>query len=237
MKISLIEPQLLSAQEQMDEDAKLLKALNPKGDPLIRFYKWKSPSVTYGHFTKPFDFLNPKGLEKWGIDCGKRITGGGITLHFSDLAFAFFMPKDHPHFSENTLENYAFVNKVVAKALAFKCPFDQLHFYQGDSANKNEDAFYFCMGKATKYDLLYKEQKIAGAAQRKTLNGYLHHGSIALAQPDPHLLEDILIKGSNLKDLILQNHFYFLKSHKDTQALEELREEIKRELIKAFEAV
>ena len=46
------------------------------------------------------------------------------------------------------------------------------------------------MAKPTQYDIVYKGKKIAGAAQRKKTQGYLHQGTISLAAPQIDLLQE-----------------------------------------------
>jgi lipoate-protein ligase A len=41
-----------------------------------------------------------------------------------------------------------------------------------------------CFERAVRYDLMIRNQKIAGAAQRRTRDGLLHQGSIQLANSD-----------------------------------------------------
>ena len=55
-----------------------------------------------------------------------------------------------------------------------------------------QDADYFCMAKPTIYDVVYQGRKIAGAAQRRRKNGYLHQGTISLAFPQMGLLNEVL---------------------------------------------
>ena len=50
----------------------------------------------------------------------------------------------------------------------------------------------FCMAKPTRYDVVYKGRKIAGAAQRRQKQGYLHQGTISLAAPHFELMRSLL---------------------------------------------
>ncbi len=234
MKISIIHSKTASAQKQMETDEKIFKELDPSGLPVLRHYDWERDSITYGVFAKPNELFNYKGIEKYNIDLARRITGGGATLHFLDLAFSFFLPKKHPNFSENTLENYAWVNSLVAKALSKWLPEEDLLYAQKEDTSKPADPLFFCMAKLTQYDVLYKGKKIAGAAQRRKANGLLHHGSIAIAQPNPDVLADIL-KNRKVINNILTFHHGFIDNHTNQSELGRWRAQIREQLNRVFE--
>jgi len=107
-----------SAEENMLLDAELLDGLDPHASPILHFYDWEGDSATYGYFVKPSDFLNLEEAKKRGLQLAKRPTGGGIVFHIWDLAFSVLIPAGHPHFSEKTLDNYAFVNDAVLAAVS-----------------------------------------------------------------------------------------------------------------------
>lgn len=236
MKFFIEDTQIASATENMEKDKNLLNNLDPNGIPILHLYKWSSDSVTYGHFAKKEDLLDLNGLEKYKIDAARRVTGGGVTLHFSDYAFSFFMPKSNPLFSENTLDNYAFVNQVVANALGNYLPKEDLLFQKQEDAKVHSPRSFFCMARPTQYDVLYKDKKIAGAAQRKTKSGYLHHGSIAVARPNPVILKAILKDKEQLYHSILQHHHAFVEDHLEKTSVNHWRKKIEEALIEAFKS-
>src|SRR5262245_31418114 len=62
----------LTAQENMDEDLRRLFALSQGDLPQLRFYAWKKPSLTYGYFVKPEEWLHLDRLLEEGWDIGRR---------------------------------------------------------------------------------------------------------------------------------------------------------------------
>ncbi len=235
MKISILDTGVHSAKENMAMDEEMLNNLDPKGCPILHLYDWEKDSLTYGYFAKPEKLLDFSGIEKHHIDCARRITGGGVTLHFIDLAFSFFMPRENSHFSENTMENYAFVNRIVSKALGKLLKGKTLDAYDGDEPSKRDDSFFFCMAKPTRYDVMIQGKKVGGAAQRRTKRGYLHHGTLALARPDPQVLKDLLKDKEKVYQAMTQNSFYLIENHLKREELAGLRESIRLELIRSFQ--
>ena len=106
-----------SAQANMDLDGSLLQNLSPDSDPILHLYEWEGPSATYGYFAKPSDHIDLDKAKLRGIQLARRVTGGGIVFHIWDWAFSFLMPSGHIAFSQNTLENYRFVNDAVMSSV------------------------------------------------------------------------------------------------------------------------
>lgn len=183
-----------SAAENMRIDEELLLTLPSDGAPVLHLYSWARPSITYGYFLNPADHLDLAQAE--GIDLARRPTGGGFVFHLWDLAFSFLLPSQSPFFSLNPTENYRFVNGIVLSAME-ECFHLKAHFLTDSIPSQA-----FCMATPTQYDVLYEGRKIAGAAQRKKKNGYLHQGTLSLAPPDPILLERLLLSKEVFQNIL-----------------------------------
>lgn len=221
-----------SAKENMNLDAELLETLDPHALPILHFYDWEGESATYGYFIKPENFLNLPEAKKRGIQLARRPTGGGIVFHIWDLAFSVLIPAGHPRFSENTLDNYAFINHTVLAAVtSFLDDRPPLELIQEDREAFDSHCTRFCMAQPTKYDLVLNGKKIAGAAQRKTKRGFLHQGTIALQMPSRELLEAVLLPGTKVLEAIEAHTFPLLRKEED---LEEGRKALRKELQNQF---
>ncbi|MGE5196523.1 MAG: lipoyl protein ligase domain-containing protein [Anaerolineae bacterium] len=182
-----------TAEENMRIDAHLLETIQERAHPLVHFYEWETDSATYGHFIDPEDFLHLEEAARFGIALARRPTGGGIIFHSFDFAFSVLMPKSFSAFSENTLENYAFVNRATQKALSeFLGIKTALTLTPVDLDTLDTNCKRFCMARPTKYDVMLGGQKVAGAAQRRSKKGLLHQGSISLLPPSYEKLGKIL---------------------------------------------
>jgi lipoate---protein ligase len=178
-----------SASYQMEQDRCLFASLENLQKPLIRFYDWSSPAITYGYFVKPEQFLKPGYVC---FDVAKRPTGGGILFHGHDVAFAVLIPMSSGLCSEVVLENYKRINTASLKAA--------LEVTQGDislyDAPDRGDFRALCMATPTKYDLIYNGYKIGGSAERKNKYGLLHQGSVFLFPPNWSTIEEVLLDGA-----------------------------------------
>ena len=199
----LIESGTLPADQVMAKDALLLQELHA---PVLHLYEMEGRSATYGHFTDPKSLINLAACEEEKIVLAKRPTGGGIIFHFLDLAFSYLVPRGHPHYSENTLENYRTVNTLVQEALKELLPHASFSFIPPEQKTPST----FCMAHPTPYDLLANGKKIAGAAQRKTRLGFLHQGTISILAPPQELLNKLLYEPTAAE--IINNSFYFTEN-------------------------
>lgn len=219
------------AQTNMDIDDKLLHAMQPDDPPTLHLYRWKRESISYGHFIKVGHFFDMTNLRKNFFELAKRPTGGGVIFHSWDYTFSLLVPCNNKYFSENTLENYRWVNQVVLEAIQ--------DLYEGTlSIHKKQVAYkgntkYFCMAKPTIYDIVLGEKKVVGAAQRRRRNGLLHQGSISISMPDFSRLEEILLPNAEILIAMRQQSQYLYVNSTNNQ-LQEMRFELENRLKKAF---
>lgn len=196
------------AEENMRFDEKLLENLDPVGDPILHLYDWARPSATFGYFIRPENHLNSHP----DIDFARRPTGGGIVFHIWDLAFSFLMPSEHPQFSLSTLDNYRFVNRAVLETVQSYFSLTPELIPQ-DAAALGPDCQNFCMAKPTQYDVVYQGRKIAGAAQRRRRQGYLHQGTISLCVPNLELLNEVLKSKKDVLEAMTTFTFAPIEAH------------------------
>jgi lipoate-protein ligase A len=229
--LKIIDGKPKGAQENMDQDSELLEGITDKSSPMLHFYKWQRPSITYGYFVKVHTLIDLEKIKKFNIDIGKRPTGGGIVFHMWDMAFSFLMPSNNINFSLNPLENYQFVNGIVFKSiLEFLKEEDERVSLMEKEANKDNVAEKFCMGHPTKYDVLINNKKVVGAAQRRKKNGYLHQGTISLFMPDLKLLKEILLK--DVSEIISSSSFPLIEANENALRVEKKLQDV---LIKNFQ--
>ncbi len=229
----VIETESMEAEKVMQKDRQLLEEISMHAKPILHHYDWKGPSITYGHFIDPVKFFCLQALKEEGISLARRPTGGGIIFHLWDLAFSVLIPASHPAFSQNTLENYAYVNNAVLLAVE-----EFLQNTQGaeltaqDGEILGQGAQHFCMAKPTKYDVMIRGKKVAGAAQRKTKDGLLHQGSISLMMPSREILEKVLLPELSVVQAMQMFTFPLLQEKENPLSLTHARHEMRKLLQK-----
>lgn len=214
-----------TAAANMALDAALLSDLKVEAEPILHLYEWERDAATYGHFIEPEKFLDRAGVQKKGLDLAKRPTGGGILFHLGDFAFSVLVPASHPCFSQNPLDNYAFVNNRVREVLSkmIQLPTELL---PEEPTPLDTHCKSFCMAKPTRYDVMIGGKKVGGAAQRKTRDGYLHQGSIAIGLLSDDYLREVLVSETLVLEGIRQNSFSLLGEKWTQKELNDVREEL-----------
>jgi lipoyl(octanoyl) transferase len=136
--------------------------------PILRFYRWRRPSLSLGYFGRYAEVANQSNQR----EIVRRWTGGGIVLHGDDLTYSIVIPASHPWFARSPLEIYAALHEAIRAALEANGVAATL---ANTAAPRISEA---CFANAVRADVMSNGQKIAGAAHRRTRAGLLHQGSI-----------------------------------------------------------
>jgi len=224
-----------SASELMDFDDKLLNAMKLDDQPIIHFYDFLKPSFTFGVFIKPEELMNPKVYIQ-DFDFSKRPTGGGVLFHVWDFAFSCLVPKHHEGFCPDVMDSYKYINSNIAEALSEYLVEKGTGFslLPEEIDSQHPLCKHFCFAKPTKYDLMYGGKKLAGAAQRRKANGYLHQGSISLIMPDFSILDPLFGKNSPVLSAMNLHIHPLLGQTATLTDRKDAREKIKKMITSSF---
>lgn len=195
MNWELLDTGTRQAVENMAIDDRLLTEIEGKKRGILHFYDWETPSLTYGYFTNPSDWIDEAEACRLGVSLARRPTGGGVLFHIWDFAFSLVLPKGHPALKDTALENYEWINQTVFEGIKTFLPASStctlIENMQSPSQDPKEK---FCMAKPTVYDGIVNGRKLIGAAQRRRKGGLLHQATISLFTPDWKMAEALLSK-------------------------------------------
>ena len=135
--------------------------------PTLRLYYWQNPAVSFGYFIRHAT----AAAVADGRELVRRMTGGGIVEHGSDLTYSLVFPPAHPLAASPPRESYRAIHSAIGAWMSRRN-------IQTALAPPNAGSADVCFEKAAEYDLLADAKKVAGAAQRRTRSGLLHQGSI-----------------------------------------------------------
>ena len=146
--------------------------------PLIRFYRWQSPALSFGYFGR---FTDVAGYQ-CERDLVRRWTGGGIVFHGEDLTYSLVIPTSDTAFSESSISIYEKIHQALCDALSETGQPAVVAAGPDHATVANltgiSDAGYSCFANPVRADVMIDGRKIAGAAQRRTRRGLLQQGSI-----------------------------------------------------------
>lgn len=214
--------------------------------PTLHFYRFESPTVSYGHNVDPDEILDVDALDRLNIVHGARNTPGGAVYHMWVYVFTVIVPLDYLPFASNLPNSlvpaYAFkyFNNLLREALSGFNEFTTSVDFISDGLMNHEGALEslkdvkFCMGNPTRHDIMKKGRKVCGAAEIISEKNLLHHGMVSLCPPDIDLLKKTL-KNPMIADKMLERSFFFSDlSYKNKVALRLLEAKIEKAIFETF---
>ena len=137
--------------------------------PILRFYRWTEPSVSFGYFGR-FEEAQAFAQERALV---RRWTGGGIVPHGGDdLTYSLVIGSADETFAYSSRMIYRRVHSAIERVLQLMGVGAMLA--EKDAPSSSET----CFANPVAADVIENGRKIAGAAQRRTREGLLHQGSI-----------------------------------------------------------
>ena len=152
----------------MGFDEALLEVAAAHAKPVLRFYAWSEPAATFGYFQKFEDIKSMTKLRP----LIRRPTGGGLVPHDSDWTYSLAFPAGHEWHLLRAVESYQRVHEWLRKSF-LACGLNSR--LSPVSVRKVPGQ---CFAGAERFDLIWRDRKMAGAAQRRRKDGLLIQGSI-----------------------------------------------------------
>ena len=155
---------------QMALDEALFHFTRESGLPVIRYYTWESPALTFG-----YSEAHPHSETEEAV---RRYTGGGRVEHDEDLTFLLTLPADTPAARGSAAERYRWIHEALKEALG---EVGVRLFLEGDAGQHPAGP---CFQTPVPSDLMAigTGEKIGGGAQRRSRGSVIHQGSIRLAR-------------------------------------------------------
>jgi len=160
----------------MAVDETLLQSAGPGGGSTLRFYQWNEPTLSLGYFQQ----IETRGEHppSSNLPVVRRTTGGGAIVHDRELTYSFvtpirnrFSPAAHDfvkQFHQSLIATFA--ERGIEASLC------------GNAAAENKSEPFLCFQRRGSLDILVRNAKVVGSAQRRLQGAMLQHGSILLAR-------------------------------------------------------
>ena len=155
------------------------------GEPILRIYTWERMTLSLGRLQKLSD-VDLDNLERFGVECVRRPTGGRAVLHWNEVTYSVVFPKGTEEFSMRVVELYGRISKILAKA--FRKLGVDVEFSGGKGWDPKNPS---CFSSGARYELKIDGKKFVGSAQVRMKEFVLQHGSIML-KPNWEILSKVL---------------------------------------------
>jgi len=162
-----------TAAQNMAYDFLLLQRYQPEDAIRFRHYDWTCSAYTFG-LSQRYSYAVSE-ISDLSAEIVRRPTGGGVVDHTDDWTYTLVLPASHPMAKGQPADTYREVHQALGKAMGKQDLRTELNLHPpGDTAPS------VCFNKAELYDLVLQglPSKLAGAAQKRTKNGYMLQGSI-----------------------------------------------------------
>jgi len=165
------------ASYNMELDERIFTRYLTDGIPVLRVYRWKSPSFTYGVSQHPENEINIKRCASEDIEVVKRITGGGVLFHHDEITYSFVCSKDDVGEPQGVFVSY---RRICAFLIRFYESLGLKASFAIESKNFKDKCspHGLCSASYEKYDIVINGRKIGGNAQKRSRQVIFQHGAI-----------------------------------------------------------
>lgn len=171
----LLDPPSAGAINMAADDVLLQSA---ERDPAwtLRVYRWLEPTLSLGYFQR----LDARFDHSFSRDLPvvRRRSGGGAIVHDRELTYSLTLPRSGPFSGGHADGLYGSVHRAWIEALA------DHGFAAGFHGEDTPDLVppFLCFQRRTRWDVLVRDAKVLGSAQRKGKIAILQHGSLLLGR-------------------------------------------------------
>jgi lipoate-protein ligase A len=149
-------------------DEALMQAVPRLCQPVLRFYSWTEPAASFGYFQRYAEIAQMTPLRP----LVRRPTGGGLVPHDEDWTYSVVFPPGDEWYALTASNSYRRMHEWIRAAFA------QLDLITELAPACSKALPGQCFQGHEMFDVLWRGQKVAGAAQRRTRDGLLIQGSV-----------------------------------------------------------
>lgn len=183
----LIRDGALDGPWNMAADEFLLQQAESDGQPCLRIYRWREPTLSLGYFQK----IEQRQRHPPSAACPvvRRPSGGGAIIHDRELTYSIALPPEHPLARRRDALYQAVHQSLVdllrdwgaAATVRTKEQAGCGTVTCGDGTGSEELPF-LCFQRHCGGDVLIGGNKVAGSAQRRLRSAVLQHGSVLVTR-------------------------------------------------------
>ncbi len=153
-----------------------------RSPPTLRVYGWSPACISLGHSQSAERELDFDRVRELGYDVVVRPTGGRAVLHINELTYSILAAPDSESWCATQAESYRVISQAVAQALAAEGLGVTLD--RGYPAEKPQAlrAMTPCFSSTARSEVVWRDRKLVGSAQRRLRGAFLQHGSILVSR-------------------------------------------------------
>lgn len=177
----LISYRLGDAFENMAIDEAIFReTLKNNQPPTLRFFGWKSPTVSIGYFQELRQEINFESCRLNGVDMVRRMTGGKAVYHCNEVTYSLSAAKTEKYFPDSISKTYEIISRCLARGLSYLGITAHLAGLNANGSGIKRPMSPCCFSVPAGNELMVDNRKICGSAQIRKHGGFLQHGSLLL---------------------------------------------------------
>jgi lipoate-protein ligase A len=174
------------AAENMRRDQALLEAAGTGAPPVLRLFQFAPPGITLGRNQAPERELDLARCSADRVGWAIRPTGGRAIFHAEEWTYSVAAPRDDPEWGGSPADTYARASGLILRALVrLGVPADLVSRHASDRApgpRARHAAAAPCFASTARHEVVVRDQKLVGSAQRRMARAWLQQGSILLGE-------------------------------------------------------
>jgi len=181
------------------DEAILRACAHGKASPTVRFYRWRSPSLSIGYAQPLARTVEVERCAAEGIPIVRRPTGGRAVLHDQELTYGVVWPADGDVLPRDLLGSYKAIGRALLRGLRELGVRGQMAPPEARPRHRGGRSMA-CFMTSSAYEIVAEGKKVIGSAQRRERDAALQQGSILL-EADVERLFSLLRTGSQAERL------------------------------------
>lgn len=183
----LLEFKAASGRWQMAADLYLYRAISGHPEPLVvRFYRFAPPTITIGYHQAASRAVDMAACAAAGIGVARRPTGGRALLHRNEINYAVIADTARAGiFGTGLAEGFCQISTAIAAGLGRLGVHAEVCNHRSRSSNRTMTAGGgICAATTTRYEITFLGKKLVAAAQLRSAERLLQHGTIYLNETE-----------------------------------------------------
>lgn len=174
-------------------DEALVEGVEAGGPPVVRFYAWEPPAISFGYAQQPQREVDVEACRSAGIDLVRRPTGGRAVLHWQELTYSVVVGTDDAMGGrvENT---YRRIGECLVAGLRHFGVAVELERAQARPPRARSGSTALpCFSSIARSEVKWGGRKLIGSAQRRFKRSVLQHGSLIIGDAHERLVDLLLL--------------------------------------------
>jgi lipoate-protein ligase A len=147
---------------------------------VVRTYEWSIPTLSLGYFQRASEFESD---DRWtSVPIVRRPTGGGALWHDIEVTYAVVIPGHHP-FARPSRALYRSIHEAIINQIrSLGIPAIRRGIGEFDEELESRPRPFLCFNDRDEEDVVFRNAKLVGSAQRRRSGAILQHGSLLLGR-------------------------------------------------------